>query len=634
MSPNLDFSRLLEPGNIGAMTVRNRMVMPPMATGFHSPEGYPTERTRDHYVARADGGMGLVIIEATTVDSPEGRGFRRQLVIDDDKYIPALSELAGAIHQFGAKTAVQLHHVGPSGTSRVTGRQIVAPSPVAYPGGETPRALEVGEIERLVGCFARAARRAKEAGFDGVEIHGAHGYLLSAFLSTFTNRRDDRYGGSTENRVRFVVEVISAIRQEVGGDYPVWLRIGGDVVLEYARMIEKAGVDAIHISVPAPGPANPAIPPMGEAPGRLIPVAEAVKKIASVPVIVANRIYPAMAEEAISGGKADFVAFGRQVLTDPQFANKIASGNLDDIKPCIRCNICLNSIARSDGIHCTVNPAVGAEREGAVVKAPTSKKISVIGGGPAGMEAARVASLRGHKVTLYEKASELGGQLLLAQVPPNKQTITDLIRYLETQMRVQGVEVHLKTEGTAEVVAKDSPDAVVVALGASPFLPDIPGINGENVVLAWDVLRGKAKVGHKVVVIGGELVGCEVAEMLAAAGKQVTVTTLEDGLLAFGAHPQRGALVYSLCDKHKVPVLSVAEYKEITSRSVLLVDKKGREQTLEADTVVIAAGTHANNGLIDDLRKTIPETYSAGDCVETRSILEAMREGYLAGLSI
>jgi 2,4-dienoyl-CoA reductase-like NADH-dependent reductase (Old Yellow Enzyme family)/thioredoxin reductase len=634
MCPNLEFDKLLEPGNIGTMTVRNRMVMPPMATGFHDTEGFPTERTRDHYVARADGGMGLVIIEATTIDSAEGRGFRRQLVIDDDKYIPALSELAGKIHQFGAKTAIQLHHVGPSGSSRITGRQIVAPSAVGYPGAETPRALEVGEIERLVGCFAQAARRAKEAGFDGVEIHGAHGYLLSAFLSTFSNRRDDRYGGTTENRGRFIVAVISAIRREVGGGFPVWLRIGGDVVLEHASAIEKAGVDAIHVSVPAPGPLNPAIPPMGEAAGSLIPVAEAVKKIVSVPVIVAHRIYPAMAEEAISSRKTDFVAFGRPVLADPQFANKIASGNLEDIKPCIRCNVCLYSIVRSEGTHCTVNPALGREREHAIVKAARSKKVTVIGGGPAGMEAARVAALRGHKVTLCEKASELGGQLLLAHVPPNKQTIADLVRYLERQMNVQGVEVHLKTEGTAEVVEKDVPEAVVVALGASPFLPDIPGINGENVVLAWDVLAGKAKVGQRVVIVGGELVGCEIAEMLANAGKQVTVTTLEYGLIAFGVHPQRGALVYSLCNQHKVPVLTVAEYRKITSDSVVLVDKQGKEQTLEADSVVIAAGTRSNNGLVDELKKVLPEVYAAGDCVETRSMLEAMREGYLAGLSI
>jgi len=352
-------------------------------------------------------------------------------------------------------------------------------------------------------------------------------------------------------------------------------------------------------------------------------------------VIVTSRIYPAMAEEAIGSGKTDFVSFGRQVLADPQFANKIASGNLDDIKPCIRCNICLNSIIRGpDGIHCTVNPALGRDREYAIVKAPKSKKVTVVGGGPAGMEAARVAALRGHKVTLYERASELGGQLLLAQVPPHKQTITDLVRYLERQMRVQDVEVRLKTAGTADVLEKDFPDAVVVALGASPFLPDIPGVKGENVILAWDVLAGKAKVGQRAVVVGGELVGCEVAEMLASAGRQVTVTTLEDGLLAFGAHPQRGALVYSLCDQHKVRVLTVAAYKEITSKSVVLVDKEGREVALEADSVVIAAGTRPNNGLVDELKKMVPEVYAAGDCVETRSILEAMREGYLAGLSI
>jgi 2,4-dienoyl-CoA reductase-like NADH-dependent reductase (Old Yellow Enzyme family)/thioredoxin reductase len=634
MSPNFDFGNLLKPGNIGTMTIRNRMVMPPMATGFHSPEGYPTDRTLDHYRVRAEGGVGVIIIEATSIDSIEGRGFRRQLVIDDDKFIPALSELAEVIHESGAKTAVQLHHVGPSGTSRVTGRQIVAPSAVAYLGGETPRALEVGEIQRLAERFAQGARRAKQAGFDGVEIHGAHGYLLSAFLSAFSNRRDDRYGGDAERRARFILEVISAIRQEVGRDFPVWIRVGGDVAEEYARMIELAGADAIHVSIPVPGPANPGTPAMGEAPGALIPVAAAVKKIVSVPVIVVNRISPEIAEEAISTGKTDFVSFGRPVLADPQYAKKIASGDLDDIKPCIRCNICLNSIVRSEGIHCTVNPALGREREYAITKASGSKKVTVIGGGPAGMEAARVAAVRGHKVSLYEKAGELGGQLVLAQVAPHKEPVTDLVRYLERQMRAQGVEVHLGTEGTAEVIGKNSPDAVVVAVGASPFRPDIPGIDRENVVLAWDVLGGRAKVGQKVVVIGGELVACEVAEMLASAGKQVTLTTLEDGLLTFGAYPQRGALIYRLCEEHKVPVFSVAKYKEITGRGLALVDKEGKRQTLEADTVVIAAGTHPNIGPAHDLKTMVPEVYSAGDCVQTRGILEAMRDGYLAGLSV
>lgn len=633
MSPN--FSKLLEPGRIGTMTVRNRMVQPPMATGFHTPEGFPTERTLDHYAARAEGGMGLIIIEATCVDSPEGRGFRRQLVIDDDKFIPAFSELAAAIHQFGAKTAVQLHHVGGAGTSRITGRQIVAPSAVAYPGGETPRPLEVDEIERLEGCFAQGARRAKEAGFDGVEIHSAHGYLLSQLLSTFSNRRDDAYGGSTENRVRFLLEVIAAIRREVGREFPVWLRIGGDVVLEYARLIEKAGVDAIHVSIPAPGPANPAVPPMGEAAGALIPTAEAVKKIVSVPVIVTSRIYPDVADEAIGSGKMDFVSFGRQSLVDPQFANKLASGKLEDVRPCLRCNVCLNSLPRSrDGIVCTVNPALGHDREYAITKAATSKKVIVVGGGPAGMEAARVAALRGHKLTLYEKTGRLGGQLLLAQVPPHKQTIADFMCYLERQMKAQGVGVYLNTAGSADVIEKDRPDAVIVAAGASPFRPAIPGAEGENVVLAWDVLTGKAEVGQRVVIVGGELTGCEVANMLADAGKQVTVTTLEDSLMAFGAYPQRGALLYGLCNEHKVTVLSGVEYKKITSSGIVLVDRDGKEQTLEADTVVIAAGTRPNDGLADELKKVVAEVYVVGDCVETRTIIEAMREGYLAGLSV
>jgi 2,4-dienoyl-CoA reductase-like NADH-dependent reductase (Old Yellow Enzyme family)/thioredoxin reductase len=634
MSTSPSFKNLLSPGRIGTMTVRNKMVMPPMATGLHTEDGFPTERTLGHYAARSEGGMGLIIIEATCIDSPAGRGFRRQLTIDDDKFNSAFSELAEVIHRFGAKTAVQLHHVGCSGTSRITGSQIVGPSDVAFPNGETPRPLEIGEIKRLVERFAQGAKRAEQAGFDGVEIHAAHGYLHSEFLSSFFNRREDAYGGNTENRARFLLETIAAIRSEVGRDFPVWLRIGADVVMEYARLIDEAGVDAIHVSIPAPGPVNRAIPPMGEAAGALIPMAAQVKKVMSVPVIVTSRIYPETAEEAIASGKTDFCSFGRQVLTDPQFANKLASGDLDDIKPCLRCNICLSRISAPEGVTCTVNPALGRDRERAITTAATSKKVTVIGGGPAGMEAARVAALRGHKVTLYEKAANLGGQLLLAEVPPHKQTVNDFLGYLERQMKKLGVDVRLNAAGDAQSIEKDLPDAVVVALGASPFLPDIAGIDGKNVVLAWDVLAGKVEVGEKVAIIGGELVGCEVADMLADAGKQVTLTTLEEKLLTLGNYPQRGALLYGLREEHKATIFTGVQYEEITSEGIVLVDSEGKEQAIPADTVVVAAGTRSNEALVEELKKKVPEVHAVGDCIEPRSLLEAVREGYVAALSI
>jgi len=635
MSSTLQFVKLLEPGKIGQMAVRNRMVMPPMATRLHSEEGYVNQRTKDYYEARSKGGIGLIIVEATTIDSPEGKGFNNQLIIDDDKFIPGMRELTEVIHRHGAKTALQLHHIGPQGNSTITKHQPVAPSPIATRGGEMARPLTEADIARLVTCYALAAGRAKKAGFDGVEVHSAHGYLLAAFLHPAINFRQDRYGGSTENRARFLIEILKAIRQEVGREYPLWCRINSEVIIEYSRIIEEAGVNALHISAPT-SRGDPAIPPAGERPGPLLSVAEALKMVVSVPIIVSHRIEPIqLAESALRDGKADFIAFGRAVLADPELPNKVASGRLEDVKPCLRCNACFQGMAtRPEGIHCSVNPALSREREYNITKAPRSKKVIIIGGGPAGMEAARVASMRGHRVKLYEKDKKLGGQLLLAQLPRYKQTIGDLVHYLSGQMDKQGVELHRATEVTDDLITKEAPDAVVLATGASPFIPDIPGIKRDNVVLAGDVLTGSVKVGDRVVIIGGELVGCEVGDLLAYAGKEVTLTTLESDLLTFDVSAvTRESLLYRL-HSMGVVILTGVQYKKITGDSVILVDKEGKEQAIKADTIVLAAGTRPNSELALLLKKRVSEVYSVGDCVTPRKILDAMNEGYRAGLSL
>ncbi|MFC1919677.1 NADH:flavin oxidoreductase, partial [Chloroflexota bacterium] len=383
------------------MEIRNRIVMPPMGTSFHTEDGYVTDGTRTYYEERAKGGVGLVIVEYTYVHS-SGRASIHQLSIDSDKRITRLSTLAQAIKRHGARAAIQLHHAGYNTRLSVTGQQPVAPSPVALPGMEVPRELTTGEIQNMVALFAQAAWRAKEAGFDAVELHGAHKYLIAQFLSPASNKRCDIYGGSLENRARFLLEVIKAIKAMVGPGFPVWSRINGEEVgmqgglgIEEVRevvvMAERAGMDAVHVSgMPAiRGPFFPI--------GWGVHNAEVIKKGVSIPVIVVGKLNPELAERVLEEGKADLVSMGRPLIADPELPNKMAEGRLDDIRPCIYCSICASGI----GTQCSVNPAVGQERVyAALPPATVVKKVIVVGGGPAGMEAARVAALRGCKVEL------------------------------------------------------------------------------------------------------------------------------------------------------------------------------------------------------------------------------------------
>jgi len=620
------------------------MVMPPMATMYGSEEGYVTQRIKDYYEARAKGGIGLVSVEKICIDAPAGRTFHQQLIIDDGKFIPGIKELAETIQRHGARAALQIHHGGRLTRSNVTECQPVAPSPIPSLNGEMPRQLTEAEITRLVTCFSQAAVRAKKAGFDGVEIHGAHGYLVSQFLSAASNRRQDHYGGSLENRARFLIEILKAIREEVGREYPVWCRLsaieeeveGGITIeesIQVAQMAEEAGADAIHVSRTAASPRR--FPPMAEIPGVLLPLAETVKKAVSIPIIAVMRMDPLLGETALWQGKADFIAFGRTLLADPEIANKVTSGRPDDIRPCIYCGSCSDSLRLSPpGIHCAVNPALGREREYSLTKVRRSKKVLIIGGGPAGMEAARVAASRGHQVQLYEKEREMGGQLLVAQIAPYKQTIGDLIRYLSKQMERQGVKMHLATEITADLIAKEAPDAVVLATGGSPFVPNIRGVERDNVVLAADVLTGRAKIGNTVAIIGAELVGCEVAELLADAGKQVALMRRGEELALKVSPSIRGPLLYRLSSREEITILTGVQYREITEDGVIITDKEGRERTIEAGTVVLAAGAKPNNALLTTLKERVSEVYPIGDCVEPRNILESMREGYRAGLSL
>ncbi len=637
-------SRLWEPFRIGKMELRNRIVMPPMTTQYGSEGGYVTGKIENYYEARARGGAGLLIVEATYVH-PRGQAFQNQLGISDDKFISALRELVQVIHRHGAKAAIQLHHGGRMAKSELSGMQPVAPSPLASPGGEMPKELTGGEIAELVAAFAEAALRAQKAGFDGVEIHGAHGYLIDQFLSRSSNKRQDSYGGELRNRARFLIEGIKAVRGAVGSDYPVWCRINGkeygveegtslEEAKEIARMAQEAGSDAIHVS--ASGPGNPAnLTTATFVPAVIAELAEGIKKAVSVPVIAVGRITPEAGETILAEGKADLVAIGKGLLADPELPNKVAAGELEDIVPCTVCMGCrddLFSPARV-GIRCQVNAALGREEEYRIVPAKMPRKVLVVGGGPAGMEAARVAALRGHQVTLWEKESRLGGQLPPAAIPPHKDRIRPLTKYLQTQLKKLNVRIELGREATVAMIGEFQPEVVVLATGARPLIPELPGLDRAHVVQAGDVLEGKVEVGNKVVVIGGEMVGCETAEFLADKGKRVTVVRRGPEMALKIGLTLRAFLLNRLLERG-IALLPGIRYNEVTPEGLVVTTKEGERKTIEADTIVLAAGATPDKELYQEIKGKVPEVHLAGDCVEPRTIRDAIAEGYRIALEL
>jgi 2,4-dienoyl-CoA reductase-like NADH-dependent reductase (Old Yellow Enzyme family)/thioredoxin reductase len=636
------FPKLFEPGRIGSLELKNRLVMPPMGTNYALKDGSVTQRQIDYYEERAKGGIGLVILEISCVDSPVGKAAARQIAIGDDRFIPGLNKLAEAIRRHGAKAAIQIHHAGRQTSARLTGHQPVAPSPIPAPGGEQPRELTHSEIAALVDRFAEAAERAKKAGFDGVEIHGAHGYLVSQFLSSLSNLRQDAYGGSVENRARFLLEVIEAIRGRVGRSYPVWCRLSameigaeGGITLEetqaVAQLAEKAGVDAIHVSAHMIRPARRS--PMAEPPGIFVPLAEGIKRVVSVPVIAVGRIPPEIGESVLGDGKADFISIGKALLADPHLPQKVAMGSMEDITPCLRCLTCLDSLGwRKEGLCCVVNPTLGREREYELKPAGSPRKVIVVGGGPGGMEAARVAALRGHRVVLFDDGDELGGQLLLAVKPPFKDTIETFRQYLVGQVTKLGVELCLRQRFTAEMLHELKPDVVVLATGVKPFIPQIPGVQSKKVLQASEVLTG-AEAGERVAVIGGELVGCETALYLVEQGKKVTVMRRGLKLATKVHHFIREPLLGRLQFKG-VSLLTGIEYEEITEAGVVIRTSTGERKVVEAETVVLAAGAVPDTELLAALQGKVARVFSVGDCVEPRGIREAVEEGYKAGLDI
>jgi 2,4-dienoyl-CoA reductase-like NADH-dependent reductase (Old Yellow Enzyme family)/thioredoxin reductase len=631
--------RLFQPGTIGGMTVPNRIVMPPMVTEYAAPGGYITPTITNYYAERAKGGTGLVIVEAACVD-PRGRAFNRQIAIYNDEFLPGLRELAGAIKASGARAAIQIHHAGMSTGPKVTGSAPLGPSAIAMRGYSPAQEMSAEDIRSAVQSFAGAALRVKQAGFEGVEIHAAHMYLLAQFLSPAWNLRRDSYGGSVENRARMLVETIWAIREVVGGNYPVWCRINGEeygqegqgVTLEEAKLVsrlaEDAGSDAISVSCFGWGHYGQANMPAS--PGALLPLSHAIKGVVSVPVMAVGRLDPRLGEVALKDGRADYIAIGRALITDAYLPVKATRGELEDVTPCISCYRCLPFDGDQSGMKCSTNAALGHE-DTHPSPAPQPLKVLVVGGGPAGMEAARVAAMRGHRVTLVERNPDLGGQLALACRHRYQNRYPTLLSYLRKQLSRLGVQVELGQEATPETVSRLQPDAVVVATGAGPLIPHIPGVTG-RAATAYDVLAGRATVGGRAVVIGGGRVGLRTAQFLAEHGKKVTL--LEQG----GRLGQRftGLVRRPLLDLLTdlgVELVTGAKAEEITEVGVMAAVGQAR-QVFEADTVVLASGAAPNAVLFHALEGKVPRIFRIGDSQERGNILQAIAAGYQTGMEL
>lgn len=632
----MKFGALFKPIEIGSMRVPNRFVVPPQGTNLAKEDGSVSPTMINYYEERAKGGFGLIIIEVTGV-SPDGRAIIRQSALWSDEYIEGYAKLAEAVHKHGAKIAVQIHHAGrQTFPANIGNLQPISSSPIPCPICQViSREMTTPEVYEMIDKFVQTAVRCKKAGVDAVEIHAAHGYLIAQFMSAYSNRRTDEFGGSFENRIRFPCLIIQGIRRELGNDYPIIFRIsadekvpGGRNIIEtiaVCRAMEEAGADAMHISAGCYGSLDWIIQPSDVPLGVLADFSDEVKRSVSVPVIAVGRINdPHIAETLIVTERADMVALGRQSITDAHFPNKVLAGELDEISPCIGCNQgCLGEIFAGFEATCVVNPfAARAIGLWPAKPAEKTKKVFVVGGGPGGLQCSWVLAMRGHDVTLLEKENELGGQFLIASYPTGKGDLAKPIRYYRVMCEKYGVKIRLNTEATEDLIKEEKPDAVVLATGGLPLIPEIKGIDNPSFVNANDVLLGKVSVGGKVLIAGGGLIGAETADFLGHYGKDITIVELKDTIAADVNNVVRISLMQRLKEYSTVlmPNTEIIEFFE----DGVVVKQDGKEITLRGfDTVVLALGAESYNPLEDKVKSLVSEVYVIGDAKVAGKILKA-----------
>lgn len=644
---NHNFPNMFSPINIGTVTVPNRFVVPPMGNNFANTDGSMSERSAAYYEARAKGGFGLITIESTVVYK-EAKGGPRKPCLFSDEVVPSFKRVADACHAYGAKVSIQLQHAGPEGNSKLTGYPLKAASAIAPSAGrEIPEAMPTEEVYRLIECYGDAARRAQLAGIDMVEVHCAHGYLVSTFISARTNKRTDEFGGCFENRMRLPRLIIENIRKKTGGNMPILCRInardegdGGvdvhDAAAIAAYLEQVCGVDAIHVTRSIHIHDEFMWAPNITHGGFNAELGAEIKRAVSVPVILVGRFTePQYAELLVKQGRADLIAFGRQSIADPELPNKARNGQLEKLTPCIACLLgCVPNMLQGRPITCAMNPCVGREAE--LKPAEVRKNVVVIGGGPGGMYAARLCALRGHSVTLLEKDAELGGHFLVASYPPGKGEISGAIRSFIVNCREAGVDIRTGTKATPELVASLKPDAIIIATGSVPLRLPIPGLDSCGCSTAEDVLTGKADTGKRVLVVGGGMVGCECVEFLTEREHIVDMVEMKP-VIGEDIVPEARKYIMANLEKHKVTQRVNARVKQFYADGVDFTDTvTGEDAAMRGyDSVVLAMGYRSNNTLEEQLKDLAPQVIVIGEARQAPgNSMEATGDALNAALAI
>ena len=644
---NHNFPNMFSPINIGTVTVPNRFVVPPMGNNFANTDGSMSERSAAYYEARAKGGFGLITIESTVVYK-QAKGGPRKPCLFSDEVVPSFKRVADACHAYGAKVSIQLQHAGPEGNSKLTGYPLKAASAIAPSAGrEIPEAMPTEEVYRLIECYGDAARRAQLAGIDMVEVHCAHGYLVSTFISARTNKRTDEFGGCFENRMRLPRLIIENIRKKTGGNMPILCRInardegdGGvdvhDAAAIAAYLEQVCGVDAIHVTRSIHIHDEFMWAPNITHGGFNAELGAEIKRAVSVPVFLVGRFTePQYAELLVKQGRADLIAFGRQSIADPELPNKARNGQLEKLTPCIACLLgCVPNMLQGRPITCAMNPCVGREAE--LKPAEVRKNVVVIGGGPGGMYAARLCALRGHSVTLLEKDAELGGHFLVASYPPGKGEISGAIRSFIVNCREAGVDIRTGTEATPELVASLKPDAIIIATGSVPLRLPIPGLDSCGCSTAEDVLTGKADTGKRVLVVGGGMVGCECVEFLTEREHIVDMVEMKP-VIGEDIVPEARKYIMANLEKHKVTQRVNARVKQFYADGVDFTDTvTGEDAAMRGyDSVVLAMGYRSNNTLEEQLKDLAPQIIVIGEARQAPgNSMEATGDALNAALAI